>query len=299
MGEGKYMIKIACIGCSWTQGTPPKYVPYPKILYHLLKEQGIDATVYNLGIGGTSTKIHKAVYEWANHNFKLDFIVHQITDEDRIELTGEGPLDRAFISYRPEHPYYKEQFEYRYSRNDAYHVIDINTEQPGGWATFPVLDYMGLALEKPTALKKVFFRDDYVDDTEEAFKDQYNRYFTKNPTMTFQQFMTVCKYRYHYERETEMNKLDMISDIDHIINHVDEKKRLTFFWKDQTLKLYKDYKKKHKQKHEKFISMQTHFKSMNKKIEDYSHDHYLHLDTKGNELVAKYIMKNLKNKGII
>tara|TARA_B100001287_G_C22654184_1_gene516789 strand:- start:506 stop:1405 length:900 start_codon:yes stop_codon:yes gene_type:complete len=299
MGKGKYMIKIACIGCSWTQGSPPEHIPYPKILYHLLKKQGINATVYNFGIGGTGAKIHKAVYEWANYNFKLDYIVHQITDEHRTELTSEGSLDHAFISYQPDRPYHEETYEYVYNMNDLYYEIRIN-EKPGYWATFPIWDFLGLPLEKPTAIRKVFFRDDYAHDlTEQEYKKQYNRYFAKNPIITFQQFMAVCKYKYHYARETEMNRLDMISDIDHIINHVDKKKRLTFFWKDQTLKIYKDYKKKHKQKHEKFISMQTYFKSMNKGIKSYSYDDYLHLNTKGNELVAKYIMKNLKNKGII
>ena len=159
--------KIACIGCSWTQGTPPKYIPYPKILYHLLEEQGINATVYNCAIGGTGTKIHKAIYEWANTNFKLDFIVHQITDENRTEITSEGKLDNAFITYQPEHPYYKEAYEYLYSKNDSYYEIEINAKN---WATFPVLDYLGLPLEKPTALRKAFFRDDYVHASEKEFK---------------------------------------------------------------------------------------------------------------------------------
>jgi len=293
------MVSIACIGCSWTSGVDSKRnIPYPKILYHLLKEQGIDATVYNFGIGGSGTKIHKAVYEWANENFKLDFIVHQITDHHRIQITSEGKLNQAFVTYRPQWSHYEEAGDYLYNNDDNYFEIKINKKD---WAVFPVLDFMGLPLEKPTALQKAFFKDDYVHagTQEKEFKMEYDEYFAKNPILTFKQFMTVCKYRYHYERATEINELDTISDIDHIINHIDEQKRLTFFWRNTTLDVYKDYKKKHKQKHKKYISMVSYFESINKKIENYSFDKWLHLNTEGNEIVAKYIMKNLKKKGII
>ncbi len=288
---------IACIGCSWTDGVDQKRnIPYPKILYHLLREKGINATVYNLGLGGTSTKVHKAVYEWANANFKLDYIVQQITDHHRTEITNEAKLNNAFLTYRPYWHHYKEAGDYLYNSDDEYFAIEINTDD---WATFPILDYMGLPLEEPSALRKVFFRDDQPHEDEQAFKSRYELYFAHKPILTFKQFMTLCKYRYHYERYTEMNELDMISDIDHIINHVDKNKRLTFFWKSKTLNKYEDYKKKHKQKHEKFISMQTYFKSINKFLENYSHDDHLHLNTEGNEIIAKYIMKNLQNNGII
>tara|TARA_B100000029_G_scaffold158723_2_gene154191 strand:- start:135 stop:935 length:801 start_codon:yes stop_codon:yes gene_type:complete len=263
-------IKIACIGCSWTEGERLPYektISYPEALYNLLSQTMPDISVYNCGIGGTSAKLHKILYTWVIKQIKPDFIIHQITDICRTQITNDESISKAFNIQQP-------------NNDKQYYKISISQDK---WAIVPVLDFLGLPLK---------------DDKHGDIKTYYDRYFKNNPIFTFEKFLDICRYKYHFERESEANHLDYIADIDYILKY--NNKLLSFFWNDNMLNFYSEHQKNYSKVIENnFVSIENHFKTIGKNIFDYSHDKWMHLNTNGNQIVANFIKDELIKKKVI
>lgn len=88
-------MKIACIGCSWTEGaeqdndTIGNTETYPYILNHWLQNKGYDNKVYNAGRASCSVAFYPFMTNYLLEQFNPDMFVIQITTHDR----GIFPFD--------------------------------------------------------------------------------------------------------------------------------------------------------------------------------------------------------------
>ena len=100
MGKGKYMIKIACVGCSWTEGVQHDGKPinkqetYPYALARWLKQKDINNTVYNAGRAACGISFYPFVADYLLEEFDPDIFVIQITTHDRSMLMLDPILDK-------------------------------------------------------------------------------------------------------------------------------------------------------------------------------------------------------------
>ena len=71
----KQHIKIACIGCSYTEGLRANEVKsYPFLLYKKLKQDyNKNVEVYNCGVGGSGAKVHKHIFEYVRNSGFVNF----------------------------------------------------------------------------------------------------------------------------------------------------------------------------------------------------------------------------------
>lgn len=92
-------MKIACIGCSWTEGvehtgnTIQKEETYPYALYLWLNKKGIDNTVYNAGRAACGISFYPFMADYLLSKFDPDVFVIQITTHDRSMLMLDPTLD--------------------------------------------------------------------------------------------------------------------------------------------------------------------------------------------------------------
>jgi hypothetical protein len=83
------MTKIACIGCSWTEGaeqdndTIGNIETYPYILNSWLQDKGHDNKVYNAGRAGSGLAFYPFMSNYVLKTFDPDIFVIQITTHDR------------------------------------------------------------------------------------------------------------------------------------------------------------------------------------------------------------------------
>ena len=83
------MTKIACIGCSWTEGaeqdndTIGNIETYPYILNNWLQDKGHDNKVYNAGRAGSGLAFYPFMTNYVLKTFNPDIFVIQITTHDR------------------------------------------------------------------------------------------------------------------------------------------------------------------------------------------------------------------------
>ena len=121
--------KIACIGCSWTEGTvvmEPKIekkinakqgicqshkTTYPYILKQFLSKKNCEATVYNAGRAGSSVHFYPFMTDYVLEQFDPDVFVIQITTPDRnfmkLDLLLEEQNQMQFGHDEEEKGYYK------------------------------------------------------------------------------------------------------------------------------------------------------------------------------------------------
>jgi hypothetical protein len=85
------MIKVVCVGCSWTDGF--EEFSYKETYPHIIKERHPDWKVYNLGLRGANNFFINMVLEQALRDIEPDFVVRQVTTwnrwmtyDDRIQL---------------------------------------------------------------------------------------------------------------------------------------------------------------------------------------------------------------------
>jgi len=261
--------KIACIGCSYTQGLKTEEnKPYPKILYDNLKQSIPNVEIYNCGIGGSSSKIHKVIFEWVEEKIKPDLIINQITNDCRTQIIYNSDISSAF------------EINNEY---ENYYTVNISKNK---WACLPLYAYLGTVLPK-----SISFKNRNEDD--EAIKDFYKKYIEPKSILTYEQFLSMCLYKYHYEAPSPVNWLDYVSDINYIHKYC-KTKMLSFFWEKETLDDYNNYMKHHNRETFNGISIEQVFIDQNKNINNYSIDKQRHLTTNGNEVVANWIKENIK-----
>lgn len=261
--------KIACIGCSYTQGLKTKTnTPYPKILYDRLKETTSNVKVYNCGIGGSSSKIHKAVFEYVEEKIKPDLIVYQITNDCRTQIIHDSDISTAFEIN---------------NKHENYYQIDISKDN---WACLPLYAYLGTILPKSIDLKN-------QNEDDEAIKDFYKKYIKSKSILTYEQFLSMCLYKYHYEAPSPVNWLDYVSDIDYIHKYC-KTKLVSFFWEKETLDDYNNYMKHNNRQTFNGTSMEDVFIEQGKHMSEHSIDKQRHLTTSGNTVVADWIAEKIK-----
>ena len=89
------MTKIACIGCSWTEGaeqnndTIGNIETYPYILNQWLAKEGHDNKMYNAGRAGSGLAFYPFMTDYLLKTFDPDIFIIQITTHDR----GIFPFD--------------------------------------------------------------------------------------------------------------------------------------------------------------------------------------------------------------
>ena len=90
--------KIACLGCSWTEGVEKNSEPlqhkdtYPYILNQWLTNSGHKNTMYNAGRAGAGMEYYHFVADYLLKNYDPDIFVIQITTHDRTILVLD-PID--------------------------------------------------------------------------------------------------------------------------------------------------------------------------------------------------------------
>jgi|TARA_Y100000287_G_scaffold59094_1_gene46413 hypothetical protein len=90
--------KIACLGCSWTEGVEKNSEPlnhkdtYPHILNQWLINSGHDNIMYNAGRAGAGIEYYHFVADYLLKNYDPDIFVIQITTHDRTILVLD-PID--------------------------------------------------------------------------------------------------------------------------------------------------------------------------------------------------------------
>lgn len=312
-------LKIACIGCSWTQAintTNAEKIKevegksYPFLLYQKLKNRYKNVKVYNCGIGGSSTKIHKHVFEYVNKVIKPDIVIHQITDVGRADIfSSSTELGHAFVmkNNTTEKPlnklsdYKRLKIDYQNAIDPNYYYIEFNYDN---WLALPILDGHNLEIEFPwTAINPFAKRQinpvkNTASKDNESIENIYINYFKSKNTLTFQQFKNICLYKNHVERHSLANQLDYIADIDYILNS-NKPKKFSFFWLDSSQKIYNLNKSKNKQKAFNGTTIETVFKEQEKDIKKYCQDNYFHLDAYGHDIVSDWIINNLDSTGIL
>ena len=91
-------IKIACIGCSFTEGLEVNNQPmkhedtYPHILHKWLSNHGHTNTMYNAGTAGSSVAFYPFMSNYLLEEFDPDVFVIQITTYDR-DIFPFDPFD--------------------------------------------------------------------------------------------------------------------------------------------------------------------------------------------------------------
>ena len=83
-----------------------------------------------------------------------------------------------------------------------YYTVDISNNT---WACLPLYAYLGTVLPK-----SIGFKNSNSDD--QAIKDFYKKYIESKSIMTYEQFLSMCLYKYHYETASPVNWLDYIAD---------------------------------------------------------------------------------------
>ena len=131
-----------------------------------------------------------------------------------------------------------------------------------------------------------------IDKDNETIQSFYKTYIEKQSILTYQQFLSMCLYKYHYEAPSPVNYLDYIADIDYIHKY-SKTKMLSFFWENETLVDYDNHMKKHKQQTFNGTSIEQVFQNQNKNINDYSLDLQKHLNPDGNYIVAEWVKENI------
>ena len=92
------MTKIACLGCSWTEGVEKNSEPmsnedtYPYILNKWLSNQGYTNTMYNAGRAGSGVAFYPFMANYLLEQFNPDVFVIQITTHDR-DIFPFDPID--------------------------------------------------------------------------------------------------------------------------------------------------------------------------------------------------------------
>ena len=313
-------MKIACIGCSWTEGVKlADNYSWPFLLYTKIKQNtNKEISLYNCGIGGSGTKLHKYIFEFLKQEIKPDIIIHQITSPYRIELLNPfhgrpDNLENAFcFSNDPnsdslfEGHGYKKDFYVPYGKNNflgekkTYYQIAID---PKSWLAYPLVYNRNETYDSPLKPKNPFSKENYEEfitskklekyDWEKIYMD----YVKPSNTMTYQQFKTFFLYKTVFERFSTGKWLEYYSDIDYILNSTSN--TFSFFWVKEDREKYDSFKEKTNEKTFKGTDMESVFELKNKKLENYCVDDMRHPNTKGNEIVADWVFDQLKFKGKI
>ena len=296
-------IKIACIGCSYTEGlqSQPIESSYPYILYEKLKEKvQQEIIVYNCAIGGSSSKVHKNIFEYVKTSIKPDIIINQITDHYRCDILNHNQPDVRHWGID-----LTESFYLTNSKEESnYYSLNFDTKQ---WSILPILAGVGvdsIGSEMPWTAINPFAKGEHnpnPNPTKREFgtvKNMWANFIKPNSTLTYQQFKNYCLYKYHVERYSHSVFLDWVSDIDHVLN-LSGDETLSFFWLERDKRMYNDYKETHKQHHFNGTDIESVFKAKKKKLNDYSHDNHQHLNTKGHKIVVDWIINKLVLKGKI
>ena len=110
-------MKIACIGCSWTEGVEntgeaiQKEETYPYALYLWLNNKGVDNTVYNAGRAACGVSFYPFMADYLIGKFNPDIFVIQITTHDRsmlmLDPILEGEKQMRFGWDHDDDKYYK------------------------------------------------------------------------------------------------------------------------------------------------------------------------------------------------
>lgn len=256
--------KIACIGCSYTQGIKLyEHKSYPNILYDILKKEMPTVEVYNCGIGGSSSKIHKVMFEWVEQTIKPDLIVYQITNDCRTQIIHDSDITTAFELDK---------------KSDNYYTVNISKDK---WACLPLYAYLGTVLPK-----SIGFKNKNEDD--QAIKDFYKKYIESKSIMTYEQFLSMCLYKYHHEPASPVNWLDYVADNDYVFKYC-KTKMIPLFWEKETMVDYNKYMQHNNRPTVDIMCAEDIFTNQNKNIDDFALDKQRHLNTQGNEIVAQWI----------
>jgi len=119
-------MKIACVGCSWTEGSfhnfqlgsgyVDHYGTYPYILQKWLSEKNLQSTVYNCGRAGSSVYFNPFTCDYILKTFNPDVFILQLTT-----------FDRSFMKLDPLLPKDKQmQWGYDEINKSYYKVWDNN-----------------------------------------------------------------------------------------------------------------------------------------------------------------------------
>jgi len=257
-------MKIACIGCSYTEGLKLyENKSFPQILYEQLKENISDVEVYNCGIGGSSSKMHKVMFEWVEQKIKPDVIVYQITNDCRTQIIYDSDIVTAFDIT---------------SEQNNYYTVGISKNN---WSCLPLYAYLGTVLPKSINIKN-------NNEDDQAIKDFYKKYIESKSIMTYEQFLSMCLYKYHYETASPVNWLDYVADNDFVFKYC-KTKMIPLFWEKETLVDYNKYMQHNNRPTVNITCAEDIFTNQNKSIDDYAIDRQRHLNTKGNEVIAEWI----------
>tara|TARA_B100001057_G_scaffold434325_1_gene463883 strand:- start:2435 stop:3349 length:915 start_codon:yes stop_codon:yes gene_type:complete len=289
-------LKIVCIGCSWTEGLASdieRTSSYPYSLFKKLKTMtDKKVSVYNLGIGGSGAKVHKNLFEYACTVIKPNIVIHQITDAHRVEIMSER--DQIFDAF-----YLNNEIKKEGSDEDDYHEIAIDKNN---WTILPIIrSHDAHDKEFPWAAVNPFLKKNRVPDIDQdqdqagTIENVYMNYIKQNYTMTFQQFQNFCLYKNAVEKFSKSNQLDYVADVDYILNSK-YANMFSFFWLGRSRKMYNSIKNKHAGVDFAGTDVEAVFKENKKIITEYSHDEYLHLNKKGNDIVADWIIDELINR---
>ena len=305
----KQHIKIACIGCSYTEGLRANEIKsYPFLLYKKLKQDhNKKVEVYNCGVGGSGAKVHKHIFEYVRNIIKPDIIVHQITDSLRTEISNDkGEIKYGFYTSANTIEEKNAQTNVNILQNDYesdnepnYYYIRFDTKN---WTVLPIILSYNLDNElpwtgiNPFAKKQISPDGDTNRKTFDGLENLYVNYIKSQNTLTFQQFKNFCLYKNYVERYSVSNQLDYIADVDYILN-CKKPKKFSFFWLEESKKEYNTKKQDQGNKEFKGTDIESMFKQKKKSIKNYSLDDYLHLNSKGHDIVADWIIEELINQG--
>ena len=246
-------MKIACIGCSWTEGallldtkitkkikansyTQTQQSTYPYILKQFLSKKNCEATVYNAGRSGGSVHFYPFMANYVLEQFDPDVFVIQITTSDR-NFMKLDPLLKEHSQM---------QFGYDKEEEGYYKIWDNNINlihlSPGmGWcAPLTASRDRHKGLKDNQVFWKTFVHDKkqlketFNDIVERMWKDRIKGRVAPDISLSeFSDYVSIW-----WEQEAKNQNYVMYQYLTTIYSLIDQleakgKKVIPFFWQHQ------------------------------------------------------------------
>jgi hypothetical protein len=203
------MLKIACIGCSWTEGVNIHHThTYPYILHEKLLEQNVKNQVINAGRCAASLDYYPYVIQFLEKEFDPDYYIIQLTTHDRM-LLGLEAHDK------------KLDFGYDTTHYDGYIKIWDNNKH---WVHLSPGLGAGSSKHSNEAVKLQFA---------DAFDEIYKKHFVKeniSPNKSEDEVKNFFGLWWEHHMNSLVAKDKYYQNVDTIHKMIKHKKSKTFYW---------------------------------------------------------------------